>query len=184
MLAQRSQARIDAIEIDKISFQKAKQNFLNSPWPERLMAIHTSLLDYSKTTNKTYDLIVSNPPFFSKSFKPLLEEKKISKHDKYLKFPDLISCATKLLNPDGTLILILPFSEKENITQIAKTHNLYLYNILNILPKAAKKPNRIILEFRQNKISQIKSSFLILRNPDNTYSDEYRQITKNFHPFY
>lgn len=184
MLAQRSQANIDAIEIDKNSFLKAKQNFLNSPWPERLIAIHTSFQDFNKNTNNTYDLIASNPPFFSNSFKPLLEEKKISKHDEHLDFHDLISGAAKLLNPEGKLILILPYSKKENITQIALTHSLYLYSHLEVLPKATKQPNRVILELRHNKISQIKSNSLILRNPDNAYSDGYRQIMKDFHPFY
>lgn len=184
MLAQRSQAVLDAIEIDNNSFLKAKQNFLNSPWPERLTAIHTSFQDFSMTTNKTYDLIVSNPPFFSNNFKPILEEKRISKHDDFLDFHDLISGAAKLLSSYGKLVMILPFSEKEKIIQIAMENNLFLSSSIGILPKANKKPNRVILAFVRIQTAPTKTSTFVLRNSDNTYSDEYRQITKDFHPFY
>ena len=184
MLAQRSQATIDAIEIDENSFLKAKQNFANSPWPNRLTALHTSLQDFSKTINKTYDLIISNPPFFSNSFQPQMERKRISKHDASLNFADLISGAVSSMEPNGKFTLILPCSEKETFIHIANDHGLYLHNISEILPKAIKKPNRAILEFGKDKASQVKPGSLIVRNPDNSYSGEYRQITKDFHPFY
>ena len=184
MLAQRSRAIIDAIEIDECSFLKAEKNFHNSAWPERLTAIHGSFQDFSKNTINTYDLIVSNPPFFPNSFQPQLERKRIAKHDASLNFADLISGAAGIMKPEGKFTLILPYSEKETFIHIANDHGLYLQIILEILPKATKKANRVILEFRHIKIPQIKSSSLVLRNPDNTYSGEYRQITKDFHPFY
>ena len=63
MLAQRSQAIIDAIDIDKSSIDEAAINFDNSPWKGRLRSIHSSVQDFSKKTNTKYDLIVSNPPY-------------------------------------------------------------------------------------------------------------------------
>jgi tRNA1Val (adenine37-N6)-methyltransferase len=184
MLAQRSQANIDAIEIDESSFLKAKKNFHNSPWPERLTAIHSSFQDFSNKTTNTYDLIVSNPPFFSNSLKPHLERKRISKHDEQLNFIELISGVARLLKSHGKFTLILPYSEKDKIVQIAKTQNLHLLNIVDILPKATKKPNRAILEFGFIEPKQIKSNSFTLRSPDNAYSGKYKQITKDFHPFY
>jgi tRNA1Val (adenine37-N6)-methyltransferase len=184
MLAQRSQAKIDAIEIDEKSFLAAKQNFLNSPWPERLSAIHDSFQYLCIKTSKTYDLIVSNPPFFSNSFKPSSESKQISKHNVSLDFKELVSGVAKLLNQKGKFNLIIPYSEKENFIQIAKTYGLHLNSILNIFPKAIKEPNRAILEFGYNKPPQTKSSSIVLRYPDNSYSEEYREFTKDFHPFY
>ncbi|NOX45726.1 MAG: methyltransferase [Chlorobi bacterium] len=184
MLAQRSRAGIDAIEIDEISFLKAKQNFSTSPWPERLTAIHGSFQGFSTLTNKTYDLIVSNPPFFSNSYKPSSESKQISKHNVALDFMELVSGVAKLLGQKGKFSLVLPYSEKENFIQIAKTHNLSLNGILDILPKNTKKPNRAILEFGKDKTSRQKTTSIFLRNPDNSYSEEYRQVTKDFHPFY
>ncbi|MCD4665845.1 MAG: methyltransferase [Bacteroidales bacterium] len=69
ILAQRSEANIDAIDIDKGSIDDAENNFDNCPWKNRLTAIHSSLQEYVKFTSKKYDLIVSNPPFFSNSLK-------------------------------------------------------------------------------------------------------------------
>ncbi len=183
MLAQRSKAIIDGVEIDKDSYLKARQNFRKSPWTERLTAIHSSLQDFCEKTNATYDLIVSNPPFFSKSFVPEHEGRRVSKHDESLGFSDLISGAEKLLAPFGQLVLILPFLEKDRLINIAKKHNLHQFSCLEIFPKADKKPNRVLLELRMGEPQDIEIKSLVLRNPDNSYSESYFHITKDFHPF-
>ncbi len=183
MLAQRSKAAIDGVEIDKDSYLKARQNFRKSPWAERLTAIHDSFQDYCKKANTTYDLIVSNPPFFSKSFMPGSEEKRISRHDESLNFSDLVSGAEKLLAISGQMVLILPFLEKNRMINIAGKHNLHLFSCLEIYPKADKIPNRVILQFRREEPRNVEIKPFVLRNPDNSYSKSYLQITKDFHPF-
>lgn len=183
MLAQRSQASIVGVEIDENSYHKAKLNFGESPWSERMNAIHNTLQDYCGNTNATYDLIVSNPPFFSKSFVPEHEGRRVSRHDESLGFADLIKGAEKLLAPKGQLVIILPFLEKERLINITDKHNLHLFSSLEIFPKAEKKPNRAILGFRREKPHDIEIKSMVLRNNDNSYSERYLQTTKDFHPF-
>src|SRR5664280_2075596 len=69
MLAQRSNAAIDAVEIDDDAYCEAKFNFEQSPWKERLKIFHSDFNAFSKEYGHQYDLIVSNPPFFIDSLK-------------------------------------------------------------------------------------------------------------------
>jgi len=80
MLAQRSQAeylnlnsqmaqQIDAIEIDDDAFEQATDNFENSPWKERLYCYHAGLDEFLDEVKEEFDLIVSNPPFYSEDYK-------------------------------------------------------------------------------------------------------------------
>ena len=66
MMAQRSNIElIDAIEIDHNAYEQCVENFENSPWSHRLFCYHASLLEFTNETEDTYDLILSNPPFYS-----------------------------------------------------------------------------------------------------------------------
>jgi len=66
MLAQRTEnAQIDAVEIDNHACNQAGINMKASPWSDRLNNLESSIQDFAKISNKEYDLIVSNPPFFT-----------------------------------------------------------------------------------------------------------------------
>ena len=70
MLAQRSNAeQIDAIEIDEDAYEECVINFENSPWSDRLFCFHASLDEFIEEPEIEYDIIISNPPFYSEDFK-------------------------------------------------------------------------------------------------------------------
>ena len=75
MLAQKIGGKIDAIDIDENAFTQAKENITNSKWHERIQIFHTSLQLFSEQSNRKYDLIVSNPPYFVDSSKALEESR-------------------------------------------------------------------------------------------------------------
>jgi len=65
-IAQRSIAdTIDAVEIDPDAFEECVTNFENSPWGDRLFCYHAGFVEFYSEMEETYDLIISNPPFFS-----------------------------------------------------------------------------------------------------------------------
>ena len=66
MCAQRNaDAKIDAIDIDHSAVECARENVARSVWSGRIRVIESAVQDY--TCEKRYDLIVSNPPYFSET---------------------------------------------------------------------------------------------------------------------
>ena len=180
VLAQRSNASIIGIDIDKSSVEEAEKNTQNSPWKERLTFQHSSIQDFCISENKQFfDLIVSNPPFFEDSLKSPFEKRNLSRHTDTLSLEELLSSADYCLSDKGYFVVILPADKLRKMTNICLKYNLFCTDILEIQPISSKPTNRIILIFsRQKTTTQTKT--LILRNADNEYTNEYRQLTKDF----
>jgi len=182
MLAQRSKAKIEAIDIDRDSIEEASANFKNSPWPSRLNACQSSLQNYNKKSLSTYDLIVSNPPFFQNSLLPRKKNYQLAKHNIGLSFSEILNLSVKMLNPNGRFAIILPDASKNQFISLAETMKLYLHDQLITRPASTKSTKRLILVFKLFKTDSINSSSLTLRNEDGSYTDEYKELTGIFHP--
>jgi tRNA1Val (adenine37-N6)-methyltransferase len=181
ILAQRSNAKIDSIEIDEQSAMQANENILASTWSDRIRIIHSSLQKYLNSTRLHYDLIISNPPFFSRSFKSSIEKRNISRHDDQLSFEELLQAATKLLKPEGKLWIILPVREGNIFQNKASLSGFHLHSLKYIIPKSGKSPNRIIMSLASNKTDRINESNLTLRDPSDDFSKEYRAFAHDFY---
>ena len=71
MMAQKSNAKIFAIEIDENSVQQAKENFEKSKYSLQINLEKISLQEFSKKSRQKFDLIITNPPYFSNSLKSM-----------------------------------------------------------------------------------------------------------------
>ena len=70
MLAQRSPgSTITAIEINQDAAEQASENVAASPWADSVQVEAVSLQNFLEQSPPSFDLIVSNPPYFSKSYK-------------------------------------------------------------------------------------------------------------------
>ena len=75
---------------------------------------------------KKYDLIISNPPFFSKSLKPENSERLKAKHQEDLNFEDILKFSQKYLETNGSLNLILPYDQKDKVHHLSRKNMRYL----------------------------------------------------------
>lgn len=180
MLAQKSNAKIHAIDIDKSSVEQATINFQNSPWASRLNADHISLQEFSKFPKTKYDLIVSNPPFFDRSLKSPNREKSISKHTETLNFNELTNGIKHVLNPGGKACLILPPTEGTQFLDEARIEGLYCNKKLNIIPVVGRECNRWIIELSFVRSKTIARD-LCIRDKKHNYTNEYIELTKDFY---
>jgi tRNA1Val (adenine37-N6)-methyltransferase len=181
ILAQRSTAMIDAIEIDEESAKQAGENTVNSPWAGRINIIHSSLQEFTRNYQRQYDLIVSNPPFFSCSLKSPDRKRNISRHDETLSYEDLASCSTGLMAPGASFWVILPFKESEVFTGIAKAEGLFPCYRLVIIPKEGRPGHRCILQFKRLAADTIEEKTLVILDGDGKHTQGYRELTKELY---
>lgn len=181
MLAQRSGAKITAIEIDKNASKQALDNIKNSDFANRIIVENISLQNFVKITATKFDLIVSNPPYFQNSYKAETESRTIARHTTKLTYAELISSSKKLLTQNGEICIIVPKGEEQNIHNIATENSLYINKILNIKPTLTKLPKRIIITISRTKKEISLNELVIESGGRHNYSDEYINLLKNFY---
>jgi len=189
-LAQRSDAStIDAIEIDDNAFEQAVENFENSDWSDRLFCYHASLQEFMQEIDEQYDLIVSNPPFytptmsstfFPKGEKDISDARKKARFYDSLPFENLIDSVSKLLSKNGAFSVIIPFKEEEKFIEIADKHLLFPNRICRVKGSPQSEIKRSLLEFSFHK-DKIKSENLIIEIERHQYTADYSALVKNFY---
>jgi tRNA1Val (adenine37-N6)-methyltransferase len=181
MLAQKSPARIDAIDIDSNAFIQATENVNQCNWKDRIDVHHISLQQFTKESDHKYDLIVSNPPYFIDSSKASEESRTNARHTDQLPFKDLLDGVLKLLNPNGKFYVILPTKEAELFREEAEKNKLFLTKLTRIITRADKPEKRLMMryEFIQRAFSE--SSITIEKDERHSYTDEYKELTKDYY---
>lgn len=181
MLAQRCpDAIVDAIEIDIEAAQCAQRNFANSPWDYKLTLYNEPLQQYSNIDVILYEYIVCNPPYFEPS--PTTREDRINARSTVsLNHETLIEYADKLLDGRGTFGLILPEPECEKVIQLANSKGLALKRQVLISSFEDTDTIRRVMEFSKTKNSTCTEEQLYIYNKDKSWSEDYRQLTKDFH---
>ncbi len=120
MLAQRSHAdQIDALEIDEDAYEQAVENFENSPWSDRLFCFHAGLDEFVDEPEDEYDLIVSNPPFYSEDYKTDNSQRVLARFQDAMPFEELVQAADLLLlSENGIFSVIIPYKEEERFIDL------------------------------------------------------------------
>lgn len=183
MMAQKSDAIIQAIEIDEMAAIEAEFNFKQSKWAEQLSLYMGSIQDYaSNNPAEKFDLIITNPPYFvaGNQFEIEEEKRRTARHTNTLSFDELAKIMAELLHEDGTIAMVLPVQEAELFIQIAEVHQLFPKEILQVYPKKSKPFNRLVMLFSKQK-QNITQQELVIYHEDNSYTNEYYELTKDFY---
>jgi tRNA1Val (adenine37-N6)-methyltransferase len=181
ILAQRSKAMVNAIEIDEESVKQAFGNVISSPWKDRIKIIHSTLQAYSNHTSEKYDLVISNPPYFSRSLKSDDWKRNLSRHNESLTIQELVKGVSDILAAKGSFWLILPVNESSDFMDEATMAGLFLHYAMKIIPKAGKPYHRVIMQFRNIWINEVKEEMLVIKNEDGSYTGAYKNITRDFY---
>lgn len=180
MIAQRSNAKIHAVEIDEASALQAKHNFEESPWGTRITIDHLSLQAFASASNSKFDLIVSNPPYFNKSLKSPSAERTLTRHTDELPNSDLLNGVKTLLAPEGRFCAIFPYTEGNILIAEAVNYGLYCNRKLFVQTKPDKPIIRILTEFSFHK-KRLPDSTISIHTANGDYTDEYKQLTADFY---
>ena len=182
MLAQRSNAeQIDALEIDEQAYEQATDNFEKSPWSDRLFCFHAGLDEFVEEPEDEYDLIVSNPPFYTDDYKSGTEKRDLARFAEALPFGDLIEAADLLLSENGIFSVIIPFKEEETFLALAKEYELYPMKITHVKGTTTTEIKRSLLAFSRNNKTDYPIDELIIETARHIYTAEYIELTKDFY---
>lgn len=179
MIAQRnSYASILGIDIDENAVEEASANFSKSPWSNRLSAMHADFNEYHDAI--PLDLIVSNPPFFSNGVEAPGRQRNIARHATTLSLEQLITHSCHLLTVNGVLAIITPADVENEIRRSVVKCNMSIKRIARVVTVEGGQPKRLMWELvKGNSITQTED--LIIRTADNSYTQQYLNLTREFY---
>ena len=182
MLAQKSSAKIAAIDIDENSCSQADENIAASKWSDRICVHHRSLQSYILICPVKFDLIVSNPPYFIDAYQAHDHSRNLARQaDAALSFDELILGVKALLKEDGKFCVILPSKEGIYFKTKAAIAGLYCNIITHVKTKSDKQEKRLIMQFQFKKEMLVEGE-LIIHEDNLQFTEDYRQLTKDFYP--
>lgn len=180
-LAQRSNAEmIDAIEIDADAYEQCVDNFENSAWGDRLFCYHASLEEFVEEIEDKYDLIVSNPPFYSEDYKTANKSRDLARFNDSLPFDELIESASRLLSDEGIFAVIIPKKEEKNFIKMASEVNLFPKRICRVRGTETSEEKRSMLELSFENISPVIEN-LIIETSRHIYTEDYKKLVGDFY---
>ena len=172
MLMQRCpEAEVEGIDIDEKAVEQAKENGVK--------AFASSLQDW----HGSYDLIVSNPPYFQNSLKNPDKGREMARHTDTLSYEELVKHSARLLTMHGQLAVILPAEAETEIREIAARYSLYYTHITRVYSKETKPARRVLLLFEMSRSRDLEmtTDTLVLEDEKGGRSAAYSELCKEFY---
>ncbi len=180
LLASRAKCRITAIDIDKPSIVECAENFAQSKYHEQLSVEHNSLQNFCENQKDKFDLVVSNPPFFTfgkASANPRLGQ---ARHTISLTYNDLINYSFGILKPNGVFSIVIPYSNRNIFVEQSKQVGFYLHRQMIVFPKRGMPPNRIYLCFSKD-FRLFQEERLSIREENGEFTVEFKLLVNDFY---
>jgi len=178
MIAQKSVAAIDAVELEENAFRQAESNINKSPWKSRIKVINSDIKHFLSAG--FYDIIISNPPFFENELESPDIAVNLARHDEGLTFIDLLNVVNKRLSESGSFAVLLPYQKLEYFERLAKA--IGLYPVIKLMVK--QTPSHSF--FRGIVIyGRIKSAFsyneITIKDVSGNYTEQFVALLKDFY---
>lgn len=178
MLAQRYLfAKVTGIEIEEGAAQTSKRNAEKSQFSDRVDVIHQDILSFKSEAK--FDLIVSNPPFFTNDLKNPETKKRLARHTSDDFIEALIKKSTELLSDDGSFWLVLPPDQFIAYNSTFEKNGLYKATVIHLKSFEGKSAFRQIIEFSKHKQSTIENDFILYDAPT-VHSNTYKLCLKDY----
>ncbi len=180
MVAQRCDARIVGIDIDKRASEQAFDNFVKSPWHNRLRATHIALHEYEGEAK--FDHLISNPPFYDGETWSPDAGRSMARHTQSLPFEVLIMNAYRLLMPSGLFQLILPSKALTAFLWQSEQCGFSLSRLCHVIPKEGGEAKRVLIGLRKGmKAEHVAVNKLVLRDADGRMTQAYADLTSEYY---
>lgn len=183
IMAQRNpEAFIDAVEIDEDAYSQSLENFNSSSWKNRLSCYHADFKTFFKEIHKSYDLILTNPPFFScQRQKSVPTSRQIARFEAHLPFEVLLGGVNHLLTEKGKFSLVLPHQAHKNFIDLAALNGLFLHRLTRVKGNAQAPVKRCLMEFGKKQVPLQSTELIIETDQRHRYTAEYVSWVKGFY---
>ena len=178
MLAQKTLAQIDAVEIDKNAYVQAKENFNSTEWKEQINIHHESIVDFK--SQKKYGLIICNPPFYENQLKSVDAARNKAMHATTLSYQDLIIALKNNLAQSGLGAVLLPYYAIKEFEETLSNHQLFIHEKCNVAHSPKHPFFRKMVIFSGVKKVSLEYSITI-KNNNNFYSEEFIDLLKDYY---
>lgn len=185
VFAKNSSPQILGIDVDDVS--QARENAAASPWGDRVAMIQCPVQEFNPA--ERFDLIVSNPPYFTESLTCPDPGRTTARHTVCLSFEELRDAALRLLTPAGRLAVVLPDAEAAHFIAVCRTQ-LTPIRRADVRTTPRHPVRRVLLEVMRDRY--------LAENPDaipfpactelivgtgahEEYTPEYRTLTRDFY---
>ncbi|GHA44529.1 tRNA1(Val) (adenine(37)-N6)-methyltransferase [Salinimicrobium marinum] len=183
MLAQRSGAELlDAVEIDENAYEQSVENFENSDWGDRLFCYHAEFEEFVEEMQdeEKYDLIISNPPFYSDNYSSEDARRDRARFTEALPFEELLKGVSLLLSETGRFNVIIPKIEEESFLKLANDVHLFPYRVTRVKGNPESSIKRSLLELGFSE-AEVVFDELTIETARHEYTSEYIDLVKDFY---
>lgn len=182
MAAQRSEGRVDAVEIDENAVSQAIENVKNSPWKDRIRIIRTSIQDYAERCEEKYDRIICNPPFYSGGTKSKDMTKRSAWHNEHLPYLELISSVEKCLLSEGVFHIILPLAESQEFERLCEERRcLYPIERTQLRHFPGSRVTRVFTAYQKVCKPCVEKDLVVYQEEPKLFTETAHRMLKDFY---
>lgn len=187
MMAQRTSAsdnipNIIGVEIDAGAAADAADNAKASKWADRITIANSDIFDFDIAAQASRPLlIVSNPPFFKEKLQSPDRARALARHGGEFDVIELIKWSAGVISsPADRLSFIAPAERDGEIDYALSLARLYPLEKCAVYSRQGGKPMRT-LWLASSAPYTLKRTEIIIRNADNTLTDNYKNLTQSFY---
>jgi len=179
MLAQKTNPPITSVEIDKDAFLQASQNIDASPWKEKITIFHSDIKDFKPTGS--YDIIISNPPFYEKEWPSESSKRNTAHHSRELLVEDLLDIIAATLTPTGKFYLLLPYKREEEMIKLFEQKQITVLQKILVRQTVDHTYFRVMIEGSLKTSADTITNELAIKNKNNEYTAEFTTLLKDYY---
>ncbi|MGC4103690.1 tRNA1(Val) (adenine(37)-N6)-methyltransferase [Ferruginibacter sp.] len=180
MVVQRSGCKADAIEIDELAAGQAGENVAGSLWKENISVIHGDIREFK--TEKKYDVIISNPPFYENELSGRDGGRNTAHHGTHLRLVELFTIVKKYLQVGGSFYCLLPFKRWREIEILFRESELKIVDSVFVKQTSKHDCFRVLVKaIHSSDDAIVTSGELIIKDRDDMYTEEFRGLLRDYY---
>ena len=175
LLSLKTDAHIDGVEIQREGYLNSLESIkLNKM--DNISVFNDDIKDFYKTLERdTYDVVVSNPPYFMGNIHNINEMKKIARHSLSLDYKDVIVISKKILKNNGLLSIVHRPENLMDILMFMRSNNIEPKKIRFVYPYKGKNANILLVEGAKNGKPGLKVMDPLYVYENGNYTEEIKK---------